>query len=354
MNNLKINYRPYSLYRISSRLAYRLSFAFVCLTIFLSRGQSFKIAFGSCSRQDLTDKQLWKEVIAVKPDAWVWTGDNIYADTKDMDKMRVMYEKQKSHPDYQLLRSMSRIFGTWDDHDYGENDGGKNFTEKAESKLEFMRFLDLTSDPELSSHEGVYQSYDLKSKSGVIRLILLDTRSFRDDLVTSKVKGRRYDINPEGDVLGEAQWQWFEKELRRPGADIFMVVTSIQLIPAEHGFEKWANLPKARQKFFEVLSKAPSENIFLVSGDRHIAEVSAIPIAGWKNPLYEFTSSGLTHTWTIAGEESNAFRKGPLIAERNFGLIDLEWTGEEIKLGYQVIGPEGKILHQLNLSYLMR
>ncbi|MBM3176829.1 MAG: alkaline phosphatase family protein [Bacteroidetes bacterium] len=324
-----------------------------CVSLGLSKGhaQDLRVAFGSCSRQDLSDKQLWKEVLEVKPDAWVWTGDNVYADTRDMEKMRAMYEKQKSHPDYQLLRSKAKIYGTWDDHDYGENDGGKNFTMKAQSKIELMRFLDLTNDEALDAHEGVYQSYDLKNKSGVVRLILLDTRSFRDDLVPSKTKGRRYDINPEGDVLGEAQWQWFEKELSRPGADVFMVITSIQLIPVEHGFEKWANLPKARQKFLDVLSKAPSQNIFLVSGDRHIAEVSALTIPGWKNPLYEFTSSGLTHTWTIAGEEPNGFRKGPLIAERNFGWIGFNWVGKEVKLDYHVVGPEGKILYELNLSY---
>ena len=50
--------------------------------------QNLTIAFGSCSRQDLADKQLWKEVLETKPDYWVWTGDNIYGDTRDMNAMR--------------------------------------------------------------------------------------------------------------------------------------------------------------------------------------------------------------------------------------------------------------------------
>ncbi|MFM7194167.1 MAG: alkaline phosphatase D family protein [Bacteroidota bacterium] len=316
--------------------------------------QSLTIAFGSCSRQDLTDKQMWKEVIATTPDVWVWTGDNIYADTRDMAVMRQMYEKQKSHPDYQELLKTATVYGTWDDHDYGVNDGGKEFKSKQSSKEELLRFLDVPGDAAVRTHEGVYQSYDLKAGDQTVRLILLDTRYFRDKLTSSGKAGQRYEQNPEGDILGEEQWKWLEGELTRPGASVRMLVTSIQLIPEEQGFEKWANFPSARARFMELINRTTPEGLFLVSGDRHMAETSRVPVQGLGYPLTEFTSSGLTHTWTRPGDEPNKRRIGNLVLERNFGLIRFFWEKGKVRLHYQVIGPSGIVLSEEHLAFLVR
>ena len=44
------------------------------------------------------------------------------------------YAYQKADSGYQLLlKSDAQIIGTWDDHDYGVNDGGKNYSRKKES-----------------------------------------------------------------------------------------------------------------------------------------------------------------------------------------------------------------------------
>mgnify|MGYP006279497981 FL=1 len=323
------------------------------LTAALQRttAQNLTIAFGSCSRQDLADKQLWKEVLETKPDYWVWTGDNIYGDTRDMNAMRAMYEKQKSHPDYQRLIQSVKVLGTWDDHDYGVNDGGKDFPEKDASKEEMLRFLDVPADAAVRNHSGVYQSYDLKAGTRTVRLILLDTRYFRDELKPSRQPGVRYEINPNGDILGEAQWSWLEGELTRKGADITMVVSSIQVIPEEQGFEKWANFPSARERLLKLIEKSRPRALFMVSGDRHIAETSRIDLPGFGYPLFEFTSSGLTHTWTRSGEEPNKYRTGPFIIERNFGLLNLSWEKGQPEFMFKVIGPAGKVLSESVIQF---
>jgi len=84
------------------------------------------IAFGSCSRQYISN-QRWLDILNSDPDIWIWLGDNIYGDTHDMDLMAEKYAYQKADSGYQLLlKSGVQIIGTWDDHDYGVNDGGKN------------------------------------------------------------------------------------------------------------------------------------------------------------------------------------------------------------------------------------
>ena len=316
--------------------------------------QSLTIAFGSCSRQDLSDKQMWKEVIDTQPDVWVWTGDNIYGDTKDMEAMRRMYDQQKSHPDYRQLMKVAKVYGTWDDHDYGVNDGGKEFPEKKASKVEMLRFLDVPEDASVRRHEGVYQSYDLKAGTETVRLILLDTRYFRDRLFPPDSPGKRYGINPEGDILGEEQWKWLEGELTRPGASVHMLVSSIQVVPEEHGYEKWSNFNAARARLVDLIGRTKPPGLFIISGDRHIAETSQLNVQGLEYPLYEFTSSGLTHTWTRVGEEPNRHRTGSLIVERNFGLLKFSWKDGKVDLDQQVIGPAGKVLSAHRITFNTR
>jgi len=308
-----------------------------------------RIAFGSCSRHT-SENQLWNEVNNLSPDIWIWAGDNIYADTHDMDKMREMYNLQKNRPGYKTLEKQSVIYGTWDDHDYGVNDGGKFFPQKKKSKDELLKFLNVPEVAEVRNHEGVYQSYTAGEGKRKVKIILLDTRYFRDTLMASATKEKRYEINPDGDILGEEQWSWLEKELGNSDAKIHIIVSSIQFIANDHGFEKWGNFPKARQRMIDLLTKVKPSYTFFISGDRHMAEISKLDLPGLPYPLFDVTSSGLTHTWTIAGTEKNTARTGPLIVERNFGLIDLSWKKGKPDVNVQLVGPGGKILHSRQLK----
>ena len=105
-------------------------------------GKLDRMAFGSCNRQD-APQPLWKPIIAEKPDLWVWMGDNIYGDSPVMDTLRAKYIRQNSNLDYQLLKARTPIIGVWDDHDYGINDGGKNYAQKKTSRDLMFDFLNV-------------------------------------------------------------------------------------------------------------------------------------------------------------------------------------------------------------------
>ena len=49
-----------------------------------------KIAFGSCASQDFP-QVVWDAINDARPDLFIFLGDNIYADTTDMDVMRKCY-----------------------------------------------------------------------------------------------------------------------------------------------------------------------------------------------------------------------------------------------------------------------
>ncbi len=279
------------------------------------------IAFGSCNRED-QPQGFWDVIGANRPDAWLWLGDNIYADTDQVEAMSAAYRHLEESPEYAAFtRQIGTVYGTWDDHDYGRNDAGREWAFKEEAKELMLEFLEVPAGAEVRKRAGVYQSYRI----GDVKVILLDTRYFRDDLAAPVRSGDRYGPNPDGDILGEAQWAWLRAELTDSDARAHLIGSSIQVLPTEHGYEKWANFPTARERLLALLAEVRPALPLLLSGDRHLAEFASERLGDYT--VYEFTSSGLTHVYGGA-DEPNAGRIGPLITVRNFGLLHFVPTSD--------------------------
>lgn len=306
------------------------------------------IAFGSCSHQD-NNEQLWSEITAENADLFVFLGDLIYGDTQDMSSLKAKYEKQKNRDSYQRLIKSTPTIGVWDDHDYGINDGGKYYSKKDSSKLLLLDFLDVPTTHEVYLHDGAYGTYSFTLDDHKINFYLLDTRYFRDTLEMDTTGNNRYLINQNGDILGQQQWQWLEEGLKNSSADLNVIASSIQLIAEEHPFEKWANFPKARKRMFNLIEEANAKNTVVISGDRHIAELSKLELNNDKE-LYDFTSSGLTHTWSEAWKENNQHRLGDLIIAKNYGLLTIDWTSGTIEFTVKGNNRQTLLTHSAKLE----
>ncbi|MGM9507676.1 alkaline phosphatase D family protein [Larkinella sp. GY13] len=284
-----------------------------------------QIAFGSCSHQK-RPQPLWDDIVAQKPDVWIWLGDNIYGDSENLDTLKAKYALQKSNPVYGQLRQSTKIIGIWDDHDYGVNDGGKEYPRRKESQQLMLDFLDVPASSPLRTQEGAYSSHVYGPKGQRVKVILLDGRYFRDPL---KKVNKVNTPDPSGDILGEAQWQWLEQQLTNSDADVHIIGCGIQFLANDHTSEKWGNFPTARQRFFDLLSKTKPKGAMLISGDRHIAEISKISLPGLGYDLYDITSSGLTHT-SKPYEQPNAYRVGKMAFDLNYGLFSIDWAKKTV------------------------
>jgi alkaline phosphatase D len=100
----------------------------------------FKIAFGSCGKQS-HPLPIFNEVVKQVPNLFIFLGDNIYGDTHDMDILRKKYQELGDKESYKNLIKNTDVLATWDDHDYGQNDAGKHYPHKEESKEIFLDFL---------------------------------------------------------------------------------------------------------------------------------------------------------------------------------------------------------------------
>lgn len=301
------------------------------------------IAFGSCSKQDNPESQLWKEINATNPDLWIWLGDNIYGDTEDMQVMREKYDLQKSHVGYQKLLTKTEVIGIWDDHDFGVNDGGSEYPMKDESKEELFRFLDVPQDHPARDRKGAYQSYVYSSNEGSIKIILLDARYFRDSLRWNNPGTPRKEaiVNSTGDVLGDEQWQWLAEQLSEETIDLFIIGSGIQVLAEEHRWEKWANFPTACKRLLDLISDRVTVPLVFISGDRHLSEVSKMEISGHPFPIWDLTSSSLNSPSGIS-KEANKYRVGKKINEANFAIMQIEWNERNPTLKLLYEGADGR------------
>ena len=270
-----------------------------------------RVAFGSCSKQDLPNKQLWTEINTVNPDLWIWLGDNIYADTEDMARMREMYDHQKSHPDYQRLQKSADVIGIWDDHDYGMNDGNKMYRDKAESLKMYHQFFPTKNNTILKKSFATGFQFNL----GKHKFFFLDDRYFRDP-----------DTIEKGYHFGVKQRKWLFEELTKSKASLNWLVSGDQFFGGYHRFESFEGNHNFQFQKFKQELKSLNKKYALISGDRHLVEVMEIPELELGTLTYEYTISGV-HSAMFPGNlgdpKSNPYRVDGFDGESNYAVLTI-------------------------------
>jgi alkaline phosphatase D len=184
---------------------------------------------------------------------------------------------------------------------------------QAKVQQALLDFLDEPAESPRRQQEGVHWSYDQGPDGKKVRFILLDTRFHRDPLGSN------------GTMLGETQWKWLESQLVGSPAQVHVLVSSIQVLPSEHRFEKWANFPKERERLLSLLARKDVPPVILLSGDRHVGEIS-LDRESCGYPLHEITSSSLNQGGGGSDDEPNRLRLGPNFRPVNFGTLSIDWS----------------------------
>ena len=291
----------------------------------------FSIAFGSGNNQK-KDNPFWDAIIKKQPNIWIWGGDNIYCDTEDMNTLAKCYAVQKNKPDYQNFIKHVETIGMWDDHDYAMNDGGAEYPQKEASQQLFLDFLDVPKTDSRRQQKGTYYSKTYTVGNHKIKVILLDTRYFRTPLTKDNDTKKRYKPNTygQGTMLGETQWKWLKKELENSDADYNVINSSIQFLSYKHGYEAWGTMPHEVAKLEELIVNSKAKGVFILSGDRHISEVSSKQIGESKYELIDFTSSGLTHAYYKFKQEENPYRVSKVIHQKSYGLVKFDFKNNTV------------------------
>ena len=299
-----------------------------------------RIGFASCIDQR-KPQPIWDTLLADRPDLVVFGGDNVYPDLPySLARLRRAYAAAAESTGMSRLRRTVPHLAIWDDHDYGLSDGGGEFPFKAESKTEFLDFWKIPADDPRRGREGLYHAQIFGPPGQRVQVILLDTRWFRSPWTPTDqrdVPGKeRYlaDADPAKTMLGDAQWRWLEAQLRE-SADVRLIVSGIQVVVEGHGWERWGNFPRERERLYRLIAQTRAEGVVFLSGDRHIGalyrETNAVPY-----PMYEMTSSGVTHPWAQAAE-AGPNRLGELFTQLHYGMVEIDWPTRALRLAIKDI-----------------
>ena len=125
----------------------------------------------------------------------------------------------------------------------------------------------------------------------------------------------------EADLLGARQWRWLDHVLATSSAEFHIVVSGIQVVSAEHRYEKWSNFPASRRRLLATLARV--QGVILISGDRHLGEISLE--AEHTHPLYDITASGMTHSFSSFRGEPNSRRVSTVVTDLHFGELTFAW-----------------------------
>lgn len=185
-----------------------------------------------------------------------------------------------------------------------------------------------------------------------MKLLQLDNRYFRTP---------QEEALEGGDILGEQQWQWLESELSHSDAQLHIIVSGTQVLPDDKLIrEKWRNYPKSYQRLFDTLKRTKPPGVILVSGDIHNGEILRKDCSGLGYPLYELTSSGLTHSCTnelgsllcrilLNTAWNSELRQGDYYDGLNFGTIEINWETKPVSVALQIRDVNGTVVIQREL-----
>ncbi len=322
-----------------------------------SDASSLRIAFGSCAHQR-KPQPIWATVAAARPDLFLFLGDNLYVDARDELTFRQRYAEFRNVQALQEFRQRTPHLAVWDDHDFGDDDVGADYQLKALSQQMFCDEWAEPVDSPRRTRSGIYEAYRIDSAGRSVQILMLDLRFNRTPLRADPTQQKGYGAmvmqaklsgkpmtgwylpnpDPQATLLGEEQWAWLAQRLAEP-ADLRIIGSSVQFAADGTGWEGWANFPQERERLTRLISAQRANGVVFVSGDMHYGELSSWPVKGGY-PLWDLTSSGLTEVWDIP--TPNRQRESGVVAETNFGLLEIMWADPGGSLTMSIVNSAGK------------
>jgi phosphodiesterase/alkaline phosphatase D-like protein len=264
--------------------------------------EQFRVLIGSCmydGEKPQEMESIWARALERKPDVLFLIGDNAYADLVDGKYLapadgaqlwRRYAETMVRLPLYRWNRLVP-VLATWDDHDFGVNDGDRNHPYKEQARQVFLSYFpqeqgfsyNWTAGPGVASRWNAF---------GFV-FHFLDARSFRSPRVEAAEQ-------PAAQTqFGTEQETWILSGLEK--RKLNFLIKGDQWWGAYHRFESYeGSHPRSFKAWLARLRQSAAPTI-MISGDRHMSEVMRIPndVLGYET--YEFTVSPI-HARKYSGD----------------------------------------------------
>ncbi len=257
-----------------------------------------RIAFTSCARiEDFPSQPQWQDIQNANPDYLLLLGDQIYMDyglsktepngapaeypaDQFRNVMAAKYAAQWAEPHFKSLLShmrnkedlsgTRRIFGTWDDHDFGWNNAFGKYMKPEIYAITLGLFHDWMDCSANRPH--VYCHADI---GDLARIIVLDQRSHAE---------AAREGHPGAVLLGDAQWAFLKDKLNHDKR-YTILCGGLSLTQGKDNWEEYENEYKQLREQLDE-----RDGVIYLGGDIH---QNKLKMPGPDRPCYEIISSGL-------------------------------------------------------------
>jgi alkaline phosphatase D len=293
-----------------------------------------RIAFGCCVGETLAAAApAWAELAVRREmdakaggfDVFLMLGDNHYANSTEIAKLRTYYTAHRLTAGWRDLSARTPIYAIWDDHDFGPDNSDGTQKGKEDSLRVFREFW---ANPACGEPEnpGCYFTF----QRGDVQVFMLDGRYHRSP--------DKAPDGPEKTMFGELQLAWLKRELLASKAAVKLLANGSEW--QTHGSDDSYSLyRRERDAFFAWIDEQKIEGVILLSGDRHFS--SGYHVLG---RFVELSSSPL-------GSSNARLRPNP---ERFTGydegslwmILDIDTTAAEPAVAYELWLAGGGLLER--------
>lgn len=312
--------------------------------------KQMRFVFASCMDDGIEQGDIWQQMVRLEPDVIFFIGDNSYTTYRISKEYQPtpsdLWRRHAETRNYLKLfrnKKLYPVVAVWDDHDYGSNNGGKDYKYKDQSLAIFKSFFwGLPTDNFQPAGLGLAS----KATFYGVDFFLLDNRTFRTT-----------DNNVPQFHFGDLQSRWLMANLADKG--YAFIISGDQFFGGYHRFESFQGNHEQRfMQFLEQLNGVARKVVFL-SGDRHLSEAMEIPAnsslkyKSYKSPLdyttYEFTSSPVhgkvydDNQWAKIKKSLHKVGRGGV---HNFLSVTTQQTTTLLKMKVVSHGKKGKIYWQ--------
>lgn len=296
-----------------------------------------RIAFGSCVGETVTAAApAWAELAARRDlpeggfDLLLMLGDNHYANTAKVEKLRTYYTAHRLSAGWRELTAHRPIYAIWDDHDYGVNDSDATQPGKLDSLRTFHEFWANPPNSD-AADDGCYYTF----QRGDVQFFMLDCRFNRSP--------NRAPDGPDKTIWGERQLAWLKRELLASTAPVKLLAQGSEW-ESFGSDDSYARFRYARDAFFKWVDEQIIEGVILLSGDRHFSSAYHV-----NRRFLEFSSGPF-------GSGNARLRPNP---ERFSGwddgklwmILEVDTRGAEPKVAYELWQAVGGLLERRSFTW---
>ncbi len=306
----------------------------------------FSVLAGSCNFENETiydrpgkpygsEHEIFEQMATEDADVMLWIGDNWYYREVDFAAEQNLLHrviKDRQQPHLQGVFNKFANYATWDDHDFGPNNSGSEFTFKHKTLEIFKKFW---ANPSygMPEQEGVFSKVSYND----IDFFLMDNRY-----------NKSHENAPDGPdkiFYGKAQLDWLKNSLLGSYAPFKFIVGGGQMLNNYHAYEGWDKYRHERDPFIQWLDDNKITGVIFLSGDKHHTEMLKADRPG-AYPLYEMTCSPFTagtHSSKSGGDLANPrLVKGSLVNHHNYCKMSFSGPRTDRRLNIQVKGKDGQ------------